>query len=125
MIGGIANALFTSASTRPNSASAVSGSRPASSSSVTSVTTATARRPSAVTSAATSSTRASVRAASTTSAPGPRALHRDRAAQPGPDAADHHDLVPQQHQPSILPATAAWRAAIRCAYCSGVTRACS
>ncbi len=55
---------------------------------------------------------------------GASALHGDGPAQPPADAADHHHLV-LQHQPSILSATAAWRAAIRSAYCLGVTRACS
>ena len=90
--------------------------------------TATARRPSAVTSLATSSRRDAVRAASTTSAPARALASAIDAPQVRADPGDHDHLARQQasgsHQPSILAATAAWRAAIRAAYSAGVTRAC-
>src|SRR5215467_12763305 len=69
LIGGIASALCTRASTRPNSARAASRSRSAAAGSAMSVGTASAFLPTAVISLATPASRDSVRAASTTSAP--------------------------------------------------------
>src|SRR5579859_4845226 len=83
LIGGMASALYTSASTLPNPSTATSATYPAAPASVRSIGTTTARRPSALTSLATSSSRDAVRAASTTSAPS-RALAR-AIDRPNPD----------------------------------------
>src|SRR6266852_2129439 len=84
LIGGIASALCTSASARPNSARVASLSRSAAAGSEMSVGTARARRPSAVTSLATSSRRDSVRASRTTSAPCSALLIAIDRPSPGP-----------------------------------------
>src|SRR5437867_703549 len=83
LIGGIASALYTSASTRPNASCAAVTRCSAAAASARSVGTASPRRPSPAISLATSSSRAAVRAASTTSAPS-RAL-ASATDRPGPD----------------------------------------
>ena len=57
--------------------------------------------------------------------PPPPAARAPARGRGGQYDRDHDDLVPEQHQPSILAATAAWRAAIRARHSGGVTRACS
>src|SRR5215467_2461818 len=84
LIGGIASALCTIASARPNSARVASRSRSAAAGSAMSVGTASAFLPTAVISLATSASRDSVRAASTTSAPCPAQRTAIERPSPGP-----------------------------------------
>jgi hypothetical protein len=113
-IGGIANALFTSASTRPNSSSAARTSAALASSSVRSVGTTSARRPAAVTFPATSVRYDSVRAASTTSAPIWAARTASAWPSPGPIPATSTTFsASSTAQPSIRVAVAACRTVMR------------
>ena len=85
--GGIAKALLTRASSRPNSASVASTRFCADSSELMSVPTCSVRRPSCLISSATSPSRDSVRAASTTSAPAFAHCSAIERPSPGPTPA--------------------------------------
>src|SRR5580704_13012675 len=99
LMGGMASALYTSASTRPNPSSAASARWSAAAASARSVGTASPRRPSPVISLATSSSRAGRARGQHHVRPFPGAGQRDGAPQPGADAGHYDDLVLQQHQP--------------------------